>query len=604
MQSEINLGGKRVLAGLQWHVVSKDKGQRSKDTRLAKDQAKKSNLQYSLVYEGEKLAALGFGSGPSTATAAAALLAEANARFLKQQDFGNTAVKKNWIVVEKIHNGEGAGLYWLGAVLDGVPAPLGDTVDDFNVISAKIADLMDLMESPEIFSTDPDLQEYVADVAPATPKSFSELVEGTTLKAGRLRKTGGIPKPVIYGGIGVLAILALYGGVTAWSNYHAEQVRIEKIRVQQEEQARLAQQSATQSAEQAREMTKKAIETAMAKVVDALANGAPAPRVSAWISTVESVALEHGNWAITGMACDAANCTVTLAREAFGTNDSLLTAQPDAKLDGDAATFVIPMFKTQEEADAKNPPTPVSASDAAAASSASAALGASAAAAPVSASAPASAPVAASAMAAPVGLVPTPAAAPAVPLGVLLGTREQFIRGIGSDLQMIRNIGVSYEVLADTPITYRPVAANPQAAQKPGAPNTTELAPVHLGISQGSFTMRGMGLWMLSGAEQVLARPGLTIESVQFGAPSAAGDSAWTIAGSYYLSTGDGPATAGLKPQESAATVNVDAASGVMVLPAPASGASATAVPVAPVGSSAPQTGPFAPASASVAAPR
>jgi hypothetical protein len=558
MQSEINLGGKRVLAGLQWHVLSKEKAARAREMRQAKDQAKKANLQYAVTYEGERLAAIGFGSKASTAVSASALLAEANARFLKQQSFGDSSVKRNWIVVERVQTGEGSGLYWLGAVVDGVPAPLGDVVDDFSVISAKIADLVDMMEAPEIFSTDPELQDYVADVAPATPKGFADLIDGVVLKTGRVRKTGGIPRQVVLAGVGVLAILALYGAGSLIADYRAEQHRIAQEKARKEKAEEQARKASEESQQQAVELTKKAISQAMDTVIGSL-SARPASRVSYWVATVSSIPVEHGDWAITGIQCDAQSCAVALARQPYGTNDSLLRAVPDAKMNGDTATFTVPLIHSQEDDDKLNPATPApasaaSASQAASAPQASGALAASSAALALPASGVvvgASAPAAASAPTGPApeaSLFDASAQAPAL----ALGTRDQFLRGFASDLQMLRNVGVGYDVSADSPITYKPVAPNPKGAAQPGQANTTELAPVPLGVSQGQFTLKGTGLWMLAGLERVLNRPGLTVEQLQLGSISEGHDQSWTLTGRYFLSTGDGPATAGKQAQEQA----------------------------------------------------
>lgn len=343
MQQEVVLGGRTVLVGLNWKVIAKAGQARKRDIKQA---CADSGFKFGLVIDGsEESAAIGMCAKKTDLPAAAALLAAANASSDKANSFGDSESSRNWIVVEKISGGDKAEQYWMCAIADGLPVPGTDVVDDLAVISARLAELVEIFESVNIFSVEQEILEYVAGVSPAFEKSFDELTAGVAVnKAVKPQKVIGVPDAVIAAGV-VVAVGVM--GVVGFNIYSEQQAAAQKkaalLRRQQMDAATRAQEAAAQSLEYQKTIAN-ALQEAQNRVMSALAMN-PDSMMRAWGKALAGLPLNHGGWQLVGARCDSAQCVITLKRDpVLGTNRGLLEVAPNALFGAtDTASYIVPV---------------------------------------------------------------------------------------------------------------------------------------------------------------------------------------------------------------------------------------------------------------------
>lgn len=490
MQSVIEIDGKDYLVGLNWQVVSRAGAAQKKDL---KEKKKETGQAFAFLINGADVSAVGLSHKKNSCISAAALFAQANQESLSKASFADANIKKNWLIVEKLSSGK----FWLCAVADGVPVPGTDVVDDFNVISAKIADLLDILDSTEIFSTNSQIQEYVAEVSPAKNRRFEDIISeipAAKLKSIKMLKIGSVPAPIFWG----LAIMVLgVGGYHAYDWYHGDKVQRDKLKKQKIEEMNrqsAAAQADSQKSREAQEINRQKIEQALKGVADSLMQN-PLEVAMEWEKRIGDLPITQGGWSMNAVGCTVQDCTVQVMRTPLGNNAFLLERFPMAVIEGDTASYgPITMNVSSRQTALTGLPLP-----------------------------------------------------------------GEIISGLVSESQIVnsmpgQNLKIKVGTAAD--MTYVPVAPPPPT--KPGEPpgELRDLPPAVLGIARGEITVSGTGLWQLRDIGKTLSRPGVGIEKLAVLVPQDLSSGVtWTLTGYYYVATGEGPSLErGIGKREGVAT--------------------------------------------------
>lgn len=476
MQLNVGLGGKMVAAGLAWSVISKSGVSRKKDIKKA---CAESGLSFGIVVDGLEDSALGLCPKKVEHPAAAALLAAANVKSLKERAFADDSSNSSWILIEKITSGERAGSYWLCAIAGGLPVPGTDMVEDLAVISAKLAELIDILDDVDIYSPDQEIQEYVEGVTTAINKGFAELTQEITLpKGGKPQKIVGVPDTV-YMGAAALTVLLIGGvGATWYLDYQATEEKAKKAASARLAKKRIAEQTAAEQNADYKKRVAEAERKAIAKLTSAL-RVSPGALAQAWGETIEKITPNHGGWQLVGANCTEFACKVSLKRlEKFGTNESLLEVIPKAVISNNDASYDIEMPPLESQG--------VQLSD--------------------------------------------------------LGSLEAFEKEPKTQLQMMLWSGIEAKPGAVKEITFTPPAP-PAAGKDAKAPKDAKAAktgpgPKSLGYASGLLTASSSQLWQIGKVGELLDAKEIVFESlrVEFGASGDQGS--WVMTGRYYVKSG------------------------------------------------------------------
>lgn len=487
MQTNVGLTGKTVVAGLNWSVIAKSGPGRKKDIRKA---CVDSGFTLGVTVDGADLAAIGLCAKKAEYPSGAAMLAAANALAVKERAFGDTSTSANWILVEKLKGGDRSGMYWMCAISDGVPVPGTDVVEDLTVTSAKLAELVEILENVEIFSIEQEILDYVAGASPSVEKGFADLTANVVIaKSLRPQKIVGIPDWVYLLVAGTCLLVAAGFGYNVWSEKQAQE---ERRRMEDAKKANI--QKGLVEAEllknkQYQEQDRAAQTAELNKISQQLAKS-PAQVMKAWSMTVNSLPLNHGGWNVGSMTCDLVNCTVLLGRdESVGTNASLRELVPTAEFnEAGGASYVIPVK-----------------------------------------SASASRQVALDSLA----------------------TWADFALTVGSSLQELKMSGlVEAKLGARKEMMYRPPAlpSAPQAGGAMGAINSAvngpaqasqPSAPKPLGIVSGNFSLSGSSFWQMDYSSEYLRSNEFSVDSLRIDFPrNMSADPSWSINGAYFLRSG------------------------------------------------------------------
>ena len=484
-QTNIGLGGKTVVAGLDWAVIAKAGTGRKKAIHKA---CVDSGLTLGVLVDGPENAAVGLCTKKADFPSGAAMLAAAHGAYLKDRAFGDTKTGGNWILVEKIQSGDKAGMYWLCAVQEGLPIPGGDLIGEQTVTTAKLAELVEVLENVEIYSTVAEILEYVAGAADAFPKGFVELTDGVPVgKSLRPQKLVGVPDWVF---MAIFAIFFLILAVVAWSWWSEEQAKDAKRKqdaAMKNQRAANEQQEAMRRTREYQEQDARARDVELQRVAAALSKS-PKAVFRAWAQAINSLPINHGGWIMENVACSLTSCTVALARdEAVGTAASLKEIVPSVQFsEAGGASYSIPVIVEGQRS---------------------------------------------------------------VAMGSLV-TWPQFALTVGTSLQQMKMSGlVEASLGARKEVTYRPPPLPAQAgpagatgaaiANAVGGGQQSGPAPQplkSLGLVSGPIQVRGNAIWQLDHVGEYVDSTEFTVESlkVEFGR-TLTGESAWTVTGSYYL---------------------------------------------------------------------
>lgn len=474
-----------VAAGLAWSVISKSGVARKKDIKKA---CAESGLSFGIVVDGIEDSALGLCPKKVDHPSAAAMLAAANVKALKDRAFGDSDSNSSWIVIEKITSGERAGSYWLCAIADGLPVPGTDVVEDLAVISAKLAELIDILDNVDLYSPDREIQEYVEGVTTAMNKGFAELTAEVSLpKGGRPQKIVGVPDTV-YMGVAALAVLLIGGvGATWYVDYQATEEKAKKAASARLAKKRIAEQSAAEQSADYRKRVAEAERKAMEKLAGAL-RVKPGSMALAWGQALDTLPSNHGGWEVVSADCVETSCKIALKRlEKLGTNEALLEIVPAAMISNNDATYQLEIAPLESQG--------VQLSD--------------------------------------------------------LGTFANFEREPKTQLQMMTWSGIEAKPGAVKEITFTPppppVAKGEKddkksAMDKSGKPRGA--APKSLGYASGLLTVGGSHVWQIAKLEELLDAKEISFETlkVEFNG-GAGGGGAWRITGRYYVKSGANAAT-------------------------------------------------------------
>lgn len=483
MQSNVGLGGKTVVTGLVWSVLTEPVSGRNKEIKKA---CEDSGLSFGVVIDSPESSAIGLCPKKADYPSAAALFAAASAKKSQDKDFASEV--NSWIIIEKVTSSEKSDQYWLCAVTDGVPVLETDIVDDLTVISAKLAEILDFLEQVEIFSPNEEIQEYVGSVMPATNKGFIELTSDISLpKNGHPQKLKGVQQVVWYGVAAAAALVVGGVGYSFYSDYQVEQAALAKSAKMK---LAKAQQDALNKAQQDEEY-KQSLARVEKMAVDKMATALkwnPKLMTVAWASLLETLPLNHGGWSVQTVACDASSCVVNLERDLkLGTNESLLEIQPQAIIVGNKAVYSIAM---------------------------------------------------------PGDIVNPVSAAEGEVLIKNLQRWEDFSGHTISQLQTMILSSIDATVGNPKDETFMPpplpeMALDPKeaaaaATQNPNIKPATN--PRRLGFASGVATIKGLGVWKIKELSDLLEDPGFSLRklSVNFGG-NLASEAAWGIDGEYYV---------------------------------------------------------------------
>lgn len=478
------LGGKTVVVGLSWSVISKAGAGRSKDIQKAKEE---NGLLNGVVVENEEIATVGLGSKKADLNSAAAWAAVAYQDNTKALSFGDSKAANSWIIVESIPGSENEGKYWLCAISEGLPVPGTDVVEDLTVISAKLAELIEILENVDIYSPDKEIQEYVADVSPAIDKGLAQIVESVGSYKSKIQKIGGVPDWAIPAGIAAGLAVVGYFGWDFYSDYDKRQ-KTKEAKSRQDNERRMADQQRTvQASKEYQDKLKAAKEKAFGEVLSLLSMS-PAPMALAWTNSVYGIPLNNGGWRLETVSCDAGSCKVAVTRDSLlATNASLMDKVEKMRFPGTGKD------------EPKSPTVEISADS--------------------------------GSYSIPVSVVER------VPNIETLPTVEQFERHTVSQLQRLRLVDVDVKIGGKKDVTFTPpippgvdVAANPELKPK----------PVRIGVAQGELILSGKDLWMVKELASILNRPEFSFTSIDV-AVAGISTSPWVIKGWYLLKSQSDP---------------------------------------------------------------
>jgi hypothetical protein len=473
MQTNIELAGKNVVVGLNWSLVSKKNPARKKDIR---DACVASGLTLGVFVDGNSAesAAVGLCAKKVEYPSGAAMLAAANALAVKERAFGDTQSNNSWILIEKIKSGNSAGLYWMCAISDGVPVPGSDIIEDVTVTTARLADLVEILENIQIFSLDDEILEYVADASPTVRKGFADLTsEVVAGKSLRPQKIVGVPDWVyiVAASVGVLLIGGF--GFSWWSEQQAQELKRKLANEQKEKMARAQQEEQlkqTRTYQQADQIARK---TELDKIALSLSRN-PHGTLSAWAQALDGLPLNHGGWAVSTVTCDTGACVVNLNRnEREGTNASLkeIIASAVISEDGRQASYTVPL-----------------------------------------------------------NIAPSRS----IPLDSL-ASWDDFSVKRGTSIQLLNMTGLVGASLGPRKeLTYVPPATE-AAVPVPGAAPAPPPPPKALGVMSGALSLTGKNIWQMSALEDYIQvnEFALTSMSVKFGGWQS--DASWEASGEFFV---------------------------------------------------------------------
>lgn len=475
MQLNVGLGGKKVAVGLAWSVIAKSSAIKKREIKKACDE---SGLSFGIVVEGPEVAALGLCPKKVDHPSAAALLAAANTKALKNQAFAQS--NGSWIMIEKITSGERQGSYWLCAVTDGVPVPGTDIVEDLTVISAKLAELIDILEEVDLYTPDQEIQEYVDGVVASINKGFAELTSDVSLpKGGKPQKVTGVPDTV-YMGIAAAVVLLMAGlGYMWYADHQATEAKARRLASARLAQQKIAEQTAAeQNADYQRRIAE--AERAALNKIEASLRLRPAILAKAWAETLDSLPLNHGGWEVTNAKCDAKACLISLKRaEMFGTNALLLERVPSAQINKEDASYSINLPVYEQ---------------------------------------------------------------PLVSLGAL-SDWSSFSRVTVSQLQAMKWSDLDGKVGVPVEVTFMPPPTPSMGPAKPADPSQPQVVPKRVGFAGGAVTIDSSRMWPLKEIGEILSSNEIGFEGldVKFNG-GVAKDASWTITGRYFVKSSGAPA--------------------------------------------------------------
>lgn len=502
MQTNIGLGGKTVIAGLNWSVIAKAGPGRKKSVKKA---CEDSGLALGVLVEGEANAAVGLCSKKSEFPSGAAMLAAAHSAFIKERAFGDTQTGVNWILVEKIQGGDKAGMYWLCAIQEGLPIPGGDLIEELTVTTAKLAELVELLENVEIFSIEPEILEYVAGASPSDNKGFVELTTSVvSSKSLRPQKLIGVPDWIYWGIVGIVVLVLLIMGFSYYTEQQAAEEKQRKAATLKQQSILSEQQEIQRRSREYQDEDKRARNAEMQRIAIALSIS-PKAILRAWSQAVNALPINHGGWDMESVSCSLSSCVITLVRdEAVGTAASLMRIVPQVQFsEAGGASYSVPVIVEGRR---------------------DVALGS-------------------------------------------LANWSSFALTVGTSLQQMKMSGIVEASLGSRrDITYVPpaISAGPaggvtsaknalnSAVGNPTEGTAAPQPPKALGYLTGTVQLRGSSLWQIDHVGDYVNSNEFTISTLKVDiGRTLSSDSAWNVQGAYYLQSEGGVPRSGNGPQDS-----------------------------------------------------
>lgn len=482
---KISLDGMEVLGGLEWTILNSDKTQKK---ALAEYMANNKGVRHGIVMTSNGESAVGrLPANEKTKTgktpSAAALLALANQRQLEALgtvDTENpaTATDSNWIVAQPIEGD--SGLYWMGAVRNGLPTPGSDFVGTAQEVTERIESLL-LLGNFIVYSRDREIRYNFAAMTSVVEKQFAELVAGIPLHKAEVKMFSLASYLTMGILVGFVLLVGGWWGFTTWQ----EKVQQEKARVEAQraaaEKNRQAVEEVNKYEQDVRTVILKSLDEGMADIDAGVASASPLATLTAWRNLIYNLDVYQSTWDLMGVNCALDNqipiCTINLQRGEIGNNRQLLLEHPDAVIDGDNASYAV---RGQD----------LSTRDVNA-SHVTAAL--------------------------------------------------DFQKGLLSELQVLRQASVTHQVSASQDIV-KEVVLPPVPSTLPVSVEAVEGAPpvqkisINLGFASGELNISGEGLWQISGLGKYLDQPNIRV--TEFSTTISANNldqMKWDLKASYFI---------------------------------------------------------------------
>lgn len=483
---KISLDGIEVLGGLEWTILNSDKTHKK---ALAEYIANNKGVRHGIVMTSNGESAVGrlpaneknkTGKTPS----AAALLALANQRQLEainsavDTENPGTITDSSWIVAQPIEGD--SGLYWMGAVRNGLPTPGSDFVGSLQEVIERIESLLQI-GSFIIYSRDREIRYNFAAMTNVVEKQFAELVAGIPLHKAEVKMFSLASYLTLAILAGFILLVGGWWGFTTWQ----EKVQQEKARVEAQKAAAAQNRQAVEDVKKyeqdVRAVILKSLDEGMAEIDAGLASSSPLATMIAWRDLIYNLDVYQSTWDLQGVNCGLDNqtpvCTISLQRGETGNNRQLLLEHPDAVIDGDNASYAV---RGQDLT-----PRDVNSSQVTAA--------------------------------------------------------LDFQKGLLSELQVLRQAAVTHQVAASQDIV-KQVALPPPPSALPVSVEAVEGAPpiqnisINLGFASGELNISGEGLWQISGLGKYLDQPNVRVS--EFSTTISANNleqMAWNLKASYFI---------------------------------------------------------------------
>lgn len=283
----IQIGGKKVVAGLSWHaLIGRSNEQRELDELCAKHETR-----FGIVLTHDEVSMAGLSKSPVRGISGAGMVAAG-------------AKGRTLVLLESI----GEDRIWLCAVRNGSPQPGFDVVVQADQVPGLLKQLADIAEFKVVSTAFEDVDEA---------SDYAALTAG--LKPLMVRQLVGVSSAVKLAGVGVVLVLCL--GIGGWTlMQQMERQRALDTLAQMNQ----AQADSRKREEEARRLAAAAAaEAAVASRVTALPS--PLDQVTSWLGSFDDAPSAVKGWKMSQVKCASAECQILWSRTPIGTTADFIS---------------------------------------------------------------------------------------------------------------------------------------------------------------------------------------------------------------------------------------------------------------------------------------